>query len=447
MSHLTAQNGYRSLMERLNRSPEGAPPSELLAKILALLFSEKEAGLLGLLPMHPFSAGRASYLWGMREVEAFRMLEALAERGLLLDSELENGEKLYVLPPPMAGFFEFTLMRVREDIDQGALSDLLHQYLNVEEEFIRALFTEGKTRPGRFFVNEDAIPKAHATRVLDYERASAVLSGARKIGVGTCYCRHKMRHVGRACSAPLEVCLTFDGTAESLIRHGNAREIDQVEGLDLLQKCREQNLLQFGENVQGGVSFLCNCCSCCCESLIAARKLGHLHPVHSTNFITRIRRDLCSGCGRCADACPVEAVALVSANSPRQRWQRRAILAPARCLGCGVCVRVCRSGALSLVPREARVITPVDSAHRVVQMAVERGKLQHLIWDNRALFSHRAMAAIVGAILRLPSVQQSLAVSQLGSKYIDAMVRKRSNGSDREVTRYRGDRFPELPRE
>ena len=438
MSHLTTKSGYSLLIERLNRFPQGAPPSELLSKILALLFSEKEAGLLAQVPMHPFSAARAAYLWGVREVEAFRLLEGLAERALLLDLEQENGEKQYVLPPPMAGFFEFSLMRVRGDIDQEALSELFYQYLNVEHDFIRELFTEGKTRLGRVFVGEEEIPREGATtRVLDYERASAVVQGASKIALGTCYCRHKMHHVGRACSAPLEACMTFDSVAGSLIRHGHAREIDAVECLDLLQKFREQNLLQFGENVQGGVNFLCNCCGCCCEALIAARKFCNLHPVQTTNFIAQIRRDLCSGCGRCIDACPVEAIGLVSANSPQHPWQRKAVLAPSRCLGCGVCVRACKGGALSLAPRQARVITPVDSAHRVVLMAVERGKLQHLIWDNRALSSHRALAAIVGVILRLPAVQQSLANSQLGSKYVDAMIKKHANGANREVARYR----------
>jgi ferredoxin len=437
MSHLTPQSGYSSLIERLNRFPQGAPPSELLTKILSLLFSEKEAGLLGQLPMHPFSAGRAAYIWGMREVEAFRMLEDLSERALLLDTEQENGEKLYVLPPPMAGFFEFSLMKVRKDINQQALSELLHQYLNVEQDFIRTLFTDGKTQLGRIFAAEDTIPPASATRVLDYERASVIIREARKIGVGSCYCRHKMHHLGRACSAPLEVCLTLDGVAESLIRHDNAREIDATEGLDILQQSREKNLVQFGENVQGGGSFMCNCCGCCCEALIAARKFCHLHPVHTANFVVQIRKDLCSGCGRCVDACPVEAVGLVSANNPERHWARKAVLAPARCLGCGVCVRVCRSGALSLAPRKSRVITPVDSAHRVVQMAIERGKLQHLIWDNHALSSHRALAAIVGVILRLPSVQQSLASSQWGSKYIDAMIKKHANETDREIPRYR----------
>ena len=57
-----------------------------------------------------------------------------------------DGDYWYVLPPPMAGFFEFSMMRVRNDIDQRILSELFYQYLNVEEDFIRNLFTRGETQ-------------------------------------------------------------------------------------------------------------------------------------------------------------------------------------------------------------------------------------------------------------------------------------------------------------
>ena len=46
-------------------------------------------------------------------------------------------------------------------------------------------------------------------------------------------------------------------------------------------------------------------------------------------------------------------------------------------------------------------------------MAIERGGLQHLIFDNRAHLSHRAMAAILGVILKLPPLKQALASRQL----------------------------------
>ncbi len=79
------------------------------------------------------------------------MLDALASRALLVDWRGTGGTE-YVLPPPMAGFFEFSMMRVRADIDQKALAELFYQYLNVEEDFVRALFAGGETQLGRAFV-------------------------------------------------------------------------------------------------------------------------------------------------------------------------------------------------------------------------------------------------------------------------------------------------------
>jgi hypothetical protein len=64
------------------------------------------------------------------------------------------------------------------------------------------------------------------------------------------------------------------------------------------------------------------------------------------------------------------------------------------------------------------VITPVDSVHKTVLMAIERGILPNLIFDNRVLASHRVMAAILGGILRLPPLQQALASDQVRSRYL-----------------------------
>jgi ferredoxin len=122
------------------------------------------------------------------------------------------------------------------------------------------------------------------------------------------------------------------------------------------------------------------------------------------------------------NACPVEAMALVSANDPRKPQRRKAKVDEDVCLGCGVCVRACPTGSLSLQSRPERVITPVTSTHRVVVMAIERGKLQNLIFDNQALASHRAMAAILGAILRLPPVHQAMASQQMKSKYLVTLL-------------------------
>ena len=425
MAHATARGAYEALGERLNRFPQGAPPSELLFRILAMLFSEREAGLVAQLPIRPFTARKAARTWGMRVSEARTVLDGLASRAILIDVEGPTGT-VYALPPPMAGFFEFSMMRVRDDIDQQLLSELFYQYITVEDDFILALFTNGETQLGRVFVNEPALTDPRVAkpigdgilRVLDHERASEVIGTAEHMGVGVCYCRHKAEHVGRACAAPKNICMTFGGTADSLIRHGYARRVDAAEGMDLLAEAHANRLVQFGENVQRDVAFICNCCGCCCEAMIAARRFGRLNPVHTTNFLPHVDAEACNGCGKCVDVCPAEAMTLVSANDPRKPRKRRAELDPAICLGCGVCTGTCPTNGLWLEPRPEHVITPVDTLHRTVLMAIERGRLQDCIFDNRALFSHRAMAGVLGVILKLPPTKQVLASEQMRSRYL-----------------------------
>jgi len=425
MAHHTVRSGYASLVERLNRFPQGAPPSETLFKILSVLFSESEAALVALLPIRPFTAPDAAAAWKIPEAEAHRQLDALADRAILLDVE-NNGHRQYTLPPPMAGFFEFSMMRVRKDVDQHLLAELFYQYLNVEEEFIRELFATGETHLGRTFVHEPALPAGNGLHVLDYERASEVIKTASAIGIGTCYCRHKMAHLGRSCDAPMEICMTFNTTAGSLVRHGFARKADAAEALDLLGVAYARSLVQFGENVRESVNFICNCCGCCCEAMIAHRRFSVLHPVHTTNFIPVFDAELCKGCGRCVSSCPVEAVSLVSAHDPGHAKRKRSVLDEDLCLGCGVCVRSCPQGAVTLRSRPRRVITPVDSVHRVVVMGIERGNLAEMIFDRHYLASHRAMAAILGAILRLPPVKRAMASRQLHSRYLENLLRQKA---------------------
>lgn len=424
MSHHSHRSGYAELTDRLNRFPQGAPPSESLHKILKILFSEREAALIALLPIRPFTAETAAEVWKMDCTQARNILDDLAGRAMLVDVEGEDGRTTYILPPPMAGFFEFSLMRTRGDIDQKALAELFYQYLNVEEDFVRALFASGQTQLGRAFVQEPMLSAESSVHVLDFERASEVIRTASHRAISTCYCRHKMEHMGRDCEAPKDICMTFNTSAASLSRHGHARTVDTTECLDLLAQAYEHGLVQFGENVRERVNFICNCCGCCCEAMLAARKFGNLHPVHTTNFMPVVDEHLCNGCGKCATACPVEAMGIVSANDPHTPKQKKARVDESICLGCGVCVRACPERALSLKPREKRVITPLNSVHRTVVMAIERGTFQHMLFDNRVLWNHRALAAVLGVILKLPPIKQIMATNQIKSRFMEYLVQR-----------------------
>ena len=420
MSHHTSREGYTQLIDRLNRFPLGAPPSKTLYQILSLLFTPKEAELVSLLPIKPFSVEVAAQNWKMTTVQAQNILDSLCSKALLMDIEMD-GKSTYALPPPMAGFFEFSLMRMGGHVDQKLISELFHQYLNVEEDFIKALF-RGETKPGRTFVNENTLSSSNALHVLDYERASEVIQTSAYMGVGMCYCRHKKQHLGEACDAPMDICMTFGTTAHSLSKYGYSRLIDKNEGMDLLQIAREHNLVQFGENTQNDVSFICNCCGCCCEALTSARRFAFLNPVETTNFLPVVDELICNGCTKCTQACSVEAITMVSANDPQKPKKLKATVDEERCLGCGVCVTTCKSNALSLKSLGKRVITPVNSAHKTVMMAIERGTLQHLIFDNHALWNHRAMAAILGVILKIPPLKQIMASEQIKSRYFGKIL-------------------------
>jgi formate hydrogenlyase subunit 6/NADH:ubiquinone oxidoreductase subunit I len=305
------------------------------------------------------------------------------------------------------------------------LAELYYQYLNVEEDFVKNLFAGGETQLGRVFVNEQAIAGDNTLSVMDYERASEVIHTAEHMGVGACYCRHKMQHLGKSCDAPMDICMTFSGTAQSLIKHGIARQVDVKEGMDLLDQAVEHNLVQFGENVQSKVAFICNCCGCCCEAMLAAKRFAVLNPIATTSFLPEVNAEKCTGCGKCVAACPVEAMGLVSASDPHKPTRRKARIDESLCLGCGVCVRACRDRSISLKARKRRVITPVTTAHRAVMMAIERGQLQNLIFDNQAHWNHRAMAAILGVILKLPPIKQIMASRQMKSRYLQQLMQPR----------------------
>ena len=358
----------------------------------------------------------------MSGAEAQTVLDALADKAILLDME-DHGQQRYVLPPPMAGFFEFSLMRVRGDIDQRMLSELLYEYLNVEEDFIKSLFTRGETQLGRVFVHEPALPAGPALHVLDHERASHIVRTSTTIGVGMCYCRHKMAHVGRACDAPMDICMTFGTAAASLVKHGFARQVGADECLDLLDagarpapgavrreraRGRELHLQLLRLLLRGddrGTALRVPPPRPH-HQLPARRRGRRVQWVRQVRLSVPGRRDE-PGLGARSPACEEEG------GPPRCRTRAWDAACASACV---------HRDALTLTPRAQRVITPLNSTHRIVMMAIERGCLQDLVFDNQAFASHRAMAAILGVILELPPVRQLLATRQVRSRYLEALI-------------------------
>ncbi len=418
MAHLTGRTGYKNLIDRYNKFPQGAPESESLYEILRVMFTHEEASLVSLLPIKPFGVKEAARIWKKSEAQAYEILNSLAEKALLLDMN-DQSEQKYVVPPPMIGFFEFALMRTGGHFDQKLLSELFHQYLETEEDFMRKLLSL-KTPIGRVLVNEKSIidtdNDADMAYVLDYEKATRIIENAKSLGVSRCYCRHKAEHLGQACDAPQEMCLSINDLSHSLSKHGYTRLISKEEALEILELAYEHNLVQFAENVQDDVGFICNCCACCCMALKGAKKMGVPQAISSSNFIA-VRKDTCVHCQKCVSVCPVGCFTL-----EEKEGKTRVAFDQTLCLGCGVCERVCGLEAIVMKKRDKRIFTPVNTVHKLVLEAIETDTLHNLIFDNQAMTSHRFMAAFTGAFLKLPPVKQMLVSETFQSKYLMKLI-------------------------
>ena len=177
---------------------------------------------------------------------------------------------------------------------------------------------------------------------------------------------------------------------------------------------------------------MCNCCKCHCEAFVSARKFGLLVPVNTTSYIPVVDTEKCIGCGKCNKVCPMDAITVskneikinpdLDLTEENKITKKCAGVNKAVCLGCGVCVKNCPVGAIKLERRKEQVITPVTTVHRVVLAAIEKGQLQNLIFDNSAYKSHKAMAAILAVILKLPPVHKLMASKQMKSVYLAKLL-------------------------
>lgn len=410
---------YERLQQRLDRNVTGAPDSPTLIQILRILFSVEDAELAASIPTRPTSIERLAERVGMAPDALDDKISDMARRGLVVD--LYHDDRRFVsLAPVVIGFFEFTFMRTRDDLPMKRLAELFEQYFYESDRFGHSVF-QGQTQIGRSLVHEKTLPEDDHVEILDWERASHIVTSASAHAVSLCACRHKASHLGHACEQPLETCLTLNDAAVSMARNGIARSIDVGEAMSLLEQCRSNGLAQTGDNVQRDVSYICNCCGCCCGMMQAIRTLGIKNAIVTSNWIAEIDSANCKGCARCVDACPAGAITMAAAPGAN----KKNLLAGRDedlCLGCGVCHAACKNNALSMAPRAQRVYTPETMFDRYAAMAIERGKLAELIFGDSDGFSHLAMARILGALERSTPARAVMAIEPLKSVFLSRIV-------------------------
>ena len=351
-------NAYEELRGILDASPAGAPASRAFEEILGILFTPEEADLATHMTLVPRPLAFIASQAGRPEDEAGRMLEAMADRGVIFAREKE-GTRSYGLLPTIPGLFEFPLMRGATTPELVRLGKLWDEY---HRESLGASFSGNPTPLTR------VVPLQHtvdaATRVHPYEEVAGLIDSVDYIALGQCACRVSVN----ACDKPREMCLIFDSPARFLVSRGIARPISREEAHEVLDRAEQAGLVHTSTNNADRPALICNCCKCCCTILTCRTELGLAHAFAVSGFLARIAADDCTGCDLCtAERCPMGALSLVEGI---------AVLNQELCIGCGLCVTVCPVEAITLVRREDPPKVPATVQELGMTVLGEKGKLE-----------------------------------------------------------------------
>jgi Pyruvate/2-oxoacid:ferredoxin oxidoreductase delta subunit len=414
MGHMVGKDVYRKLGKKVDNLTMRVPWNETFHAILKELYSPEEADVVVKMPYGLSNLDRIEKVTKYEQSKLQRILESLSAKGLVMDLWM-HGEYHYMPSPLLIGIFEFTMMRTGEGLNTKEWAKLFHAYMLEDDAFYAAnLKHKEKVSPLRALPHEDAIDLSEHIEVLDYEKATAIVEGGKRFSIGLCSCRHEKLHVGeKRCDVPLDTCSSLDAAAEFMIRHNLAKEVSRTEMLENLARSKEMGLVFCADNVKNDVSFICQCCGCCCNVLLGISKFGYPNMVVTSSFIARVDDKICAECGACAEACPIDAIELVSEKTPR--------IDASICMGCGICALRCTTGALKLVKREQRVIHPEDTFERVILQCLERGTLQNMMFDNPQSVTHKFMRGFVGGFLKLPPVRRALMSDILRSSFLGMM--------------------------
>jgi Fe-S-cluster-containing hydrogenase component 2 len=330
---------YERLADALNALPNGFPRTETGSDIrmLRFVYSEKQAALAcELTRVYELATDVAARLGRPAQEVSAGLFDLVREGKAWM--EKQDGKVRFRLAPFVPGSYEAYIGHMSEE-----MARLVEEYFYDGGE-------EGLMRPQPAF--QRVVPASDALDlewILPHDNVLAILERAQVFHVGDCICRLQKAELGEGCDAPRHNCVSFS----MYPRDPKPGDVTKEEAIRVLKEAEEVGLVHSVSNVIEGVSYVCNCCGCCCGILRGITEWGIANSMARANYEAVVSEEECVGCGTCTERCQVSAIALADDS---------AVVNRDKCLGCGLCVTTCPTGAVTLTarPEEEQVKPPAS---------------------------------------------------------------------------------------
>ena len=353
------------------------PIMDTMINILKMLITEEELELVMSFKRNPSQTMvQLKQSSKMSEEQIHRLTKTLSKTGLIFNQPSSAGIMVYrLMPLVMVGVFEYTFMNKLEFNEKEKklarlftqlfeeLRDFIQENYDTIAPYFETLLPYDRTVPIldknvsdeeiQISINKEIdVPEE---QIIPTQEVEEIIKKFEDIAVGHCFCRHHKDLLGKSCKTTelRENCFTFGKSARYCVEQGFARTISKEEALEILKESEKDGLVHkafhSGSRIARDETSICNCCKCCCGTLEWWR-MGVTAMINSTNFLAKIDKSKCVGCGTCLEKCPVDAIQ----GDDNNKAECNAEL----CIGCGVCAHFCPENAISLLEGMRTVFVP-----------------------------------------------------------------------------------------
>lgn len=353
------------------------PITETFLELLQTIYTEDELNFIGNAFRRKVSLTLPELIKysKLSEDVILKNIASLARKGALFNQPSSNGVMVYrLLPVLMVGTFEYQYMREitfsDEEIKIAKLFEKLFDEIRdtIQEKYDMmlpmfqqipptdrtiAILNTSEGREINVEINEEI--EVSPDKILPSQKVAEIVEKFDDIAIAHCFCRQHQELLGHQCeqAPPAESCFTFGKSARFVVENGFGRMISKEEAKDILRNCIEAGLVHKAYHPHGNITkeetSLCNCCKDCCGTF-GLWKGGIVPMVNATNYLAKTDLDFCTGCGKCVEKCPVDAIKLNDDGKAERNddW----------CIGCGICAHFCPESAIKMLEGPRTVYVP-----------------------------------------------------------------------------------------